>query len=266
MSLHFEVFEPTAPSERTIVLSPGLGGSAAYWEPQIEALRRRFRVVTYDHRGTGRSGGEVPAAGGIAAMADDVEEIAAALGLRRFSVMGHALGGLIGLELALRRPEAIEALVLVNAWSRIDPHTERCFRTRIELLEGSGIEAYVRAQPLFLYPAPWMSAHIERLEADDRHGVEHFQGRQNLLRRIEALRAFDVDAALARVAVPSLVLTTRDDLLVPYTRSVRLADGLANARLALLDVGGHAVNITEPVPFNAAVETFFRDLHESLAQ
>ena len=256
MTLYFEVAEPAVPTDRTIVLSSGLGGSGTYWQPQLQALAQQARVVTYDHRGTGRSAGDVPPDGGIAAMADDVLEIASTLGLDRFDFAGHALGGLIGLDLALRAPNALRSLVVVNAWSRVDPQTVRCFRTRLTLLETAGVEAYVEAQPLFLYPAVWMSENIERLEQDDRHGTEHFQGHANLTRRIAALRGFDVDAHLSDIATPTLVVAARDDLLVPYTSSNRLAQGLPNSRLALSDFGAHAVNITEPVWFNETLAAF----------
>lgn len=202
--MHFEVHGRTEPEAPTILLSSGLGGSGAYWTPQIEALSGHFRVVTYDHRGTGRTGGEVPLDGGISAMADDVLEIVSALNLQKFHFMGHALGGLIGLDIALRRPGLIDRLVLINAWSKADPHSGRCFDVRIELLEKSGVEAFVKAQPLFLYPAAWMSENQERLARDDAHGVAHFQGKENVLRRITALRAFDVDARLGEIGNPVL--------------------------------------------------------------
>lgn len=254
--MYFEVHGCTDPEVPTILLSSGLGGSGAYWTPQIEALSDHFRIVTYDHRGTGRTGGEVPLEGGISAMADDVLEIASALDLDKFHFMGHALGGLIGLDIALRKPGLIDRLVLINAWSRADPHSGRCFDVRIELLEKSGVEAFVKAQPLFLYPAAWMSEHQERLARDDAHGVAHFQGRANVLRRIAALRAFDVDTRLGDVGNPVLVVGTKDDLLVPYTRSLRLADGLPQGELCLLDFGAHAVNITEADLFNARLLQF----------
>ena len=259
MTLHYDVQGLADPNARTIILSSGLGGSGSYWAPQIAALAPHFRIVTYDHRGTGRSGGEA-SEGGIAAMADDVLEIADALSLARFDFMGHALGGLIGLDIALRRPEAIASLVLINAWSRADPHSGRCFDVRIALLENAGVAAFVKAQPLFLYPAVWMSEHAARLAEDEAHGIAHFQGRDNILRRIAALRAFDIDAHLADIAAPTLVVATRDDLLVPYTRSLRLAEGLPHATLALADFGGHAVNVTEPAWFDRVVGEFLSGL------
>jgi aminoacrylate hydrolase len=256
--MHFDIHGNTAPDAPTILLSSGLGGSGAYWTPQMAALAQQFRVITYDHRGCGRTGGEVPEEGGIAAMADDVLEIVDALNLTTFHFIGHALGGLIGLDIALRRPDLIEKLVLINAWSKADPHSGRCFDIRLELLEKSGVEAFVKAQPLFLYPAWWMSENAERLAADDAHGVSHFQGRTNVTRRIAALRAFDIDARLSEITAPTLVMATRDDLLVPYTRSTRLAEGLPNATLLLSDSGAHAMNIVFPQAFNREVVDFLK--------
>lgn len=254
--IYFDVTGRNDAEAKTIILSSGLGGSGAYWAPQMDMLGKHFRVVIYDHQGTGRTGGDVPEHGGISAMADDVIGIAGKLGLSRFHLMGHALGGLIGLDIALRRPELIDRLVLINAWSKADPHSGRCFDARIALLENSGVEAFVKAQPLFLYPAVWMSENAERLARDDAHGVAHFQGKVNVLRRIAALRAFDIDADLARIENATLVIAAKDDLLVPYTRSERLAQKLPNATLSLSDFGAHAMNITEVEHFNAVVEAF----------
>ncbi|MGN8155080.1 pyrimidine utilization protein D [Agrobacterium sp. 22094] len=256
--MHFDLYGRQDADAPTIILSSGLGGSASYWAPQLAALSDDYRIVTYDHRGCGRTGGEVPADGGIAAMADDVLEIAEQLGLTRFDFMGHALGGLIGLDLALRKPGMIGKLVLINAWSKADPHSGRCFDVRVELLEKSGVPAFVKAQPLFLYPAVWMSENAERLEAEERHAIDHFQGRSNILRRIAALRAFDVDNRLQDIKTETLVIATRDDLLVPYTRSIRLAEGLSNSQLQLVDFGAHAVNVTAPDAFNAAILRFLQ--------
>ncbi|MFY8092473.1 MAG: pyrimidine utilization protein D [Niveispirillum sp.] len=256
--MHVDIHGRDDEDAPVLILSSGLGGSGAYWASQLPALAPHFRVITYDHRGTGRTGGTVPENGGITAMADDVLEIADRLGVPRFSLMGHALGGLIGLDLALRAPQRLDRLVLVNAWSKADAHSGRCFDVRLELLEKSGVPMFVKAQPLFLYPAIWMAENAERLAQEEAHAIAHFQGAENIRRRIAALRAFDVDMRLATVRVPTLVMATRDDLLVPYSRSIRLAEGLPAAELLLTDFGGHAVNVVVPDAFNASVLGFLQ--------
>ncbi|PYE44046.1 aminoacrylate hydrolase [Rhizobium sp. PP-F2F-G20b] len=263
--MHFDLHGRTDAGARTVLLSSGLGGSGAYWAEQISALAPDFRVVTYDHRGTGRTGGDVPETGGISAMTDDVLEILDALDVDQVDFVGHALGGLIGLDIALRQPRRIGRLVLVNAWSKADPHSGRCFDIRIELLEKSGIPAFIKAQPLFLYPAVWMAENPERMAADEAHGIAHFQGKANILRRIAALRAFDIDDRLAEIGQETLVMATKDDLLVPWTRSQRLVEGLANAVLDLVDHGGHSVNVVDPGPFNQRLLQFLKSPNDTKA-
>jgi aminoacrylate hydrolase len=242
----------------TVLLSSGLGGAGHYWTPQIPALARHFRVIVYDHQGTGRSGGGVPEGYTIRDMAAEVAGLLDGLGVERCHFVGHALGGLIGLQLALDRPALLGRLVVVNAWAKTHPHTLRCFSIRKNLLLDTGVEAYVRAQPLFLYPAVWLDSRQDWLTEQDAAGVAHFPPVETVLRRIGAIEGFDVSTAVGAIMAPALVIATRDDVLVPSTCSVFLADQLARAELALLDHGGHACNVTDPENFNARVEAFLR--------
>lgn len=256
MTLRYEVVGRAAPGAETILLSAGLGGLGAYWRPQIDALAERFRVIVYDHRGTGANAGPLAGDHSIAAMADDVVAILDDAGVSRCHVVGHALGGLIGLDLALRSPGRLSSLVLVNAWAAVDSHTRRCFDARLALLDHVGPEAYVRAQPIFLYPAAWLSRHAERMAREDEHALAGFQGAANLKARIGALLAFDATGRLAEIAVPTLVMAARDDLLAPYTRSEELAAGVPGGTLWLAAEGGHAVNIVDSAAFNAELLAF----------
>lgn len=254
--VHFDVRGLREPDAPTIILSSGLGGSAAYWGPQLGFLEERFRVVVYDHFGTNRSPGDIGENYSITEMAGDVLEIAEALSLTSFSFMGHALGGLVGLDIAHRFPGLIDRLILVNAWAKADPHSGRCFDVRIELLQKSGVAAFIKAQPLFLYPAIYMAQNAERMDAEEAHAIENFQGTENILRRINALREFNVEDRLSAITSRCLVIATKDDLLVPYERSIHLSDNLPSAELCLLDHGGHAVNVTAPDLFNDCVRRF----------
>ena len=238
------------------MLSAGLGGAGAFWQPQLEALCEQFRTIVYDHRGTGANTEALPEGYSIAAMADDVTCILDEAGVERCCFVGHALGGLVGLDLALRAPARLTSLVLVNAWAAVHAHTKRCFAVRTALLEHVGPEAYVRAQPIFLYPAAWLARNEATIAQEEAHGIAHFQGRDTLMKRIAALLAFDVTGRLGEVSVPTLVAASRDDVLVPYPCSQTLADGLPDATLWFAEEGGHSFSVTDPRPFNMALLDF----------
>ena len=231
-----------------LLLCAGLGGAGGYWADNLDALARHYRVVTYDQRGTGRSLGVLPDPTSIEAMADDASQVLDRVGAARCRIIGHALGGLIGLSLAARHPAGVSDLVIVNGWLRADAHTARCFAVRRDLLLHAGIDAYLRAQPLFLYPSRWMAAHATRLARDEAQARAHFPGIDNTLRRIAALLAFDGTALAPRLACRSLIVASHDDLLVPPVCSERLHAALPGSRLARLD-GGHACNVTDPEGF-----------------
>ncbi len=254
--MQYDILGRTDDKASTVMLSAGLGGLGHFWRPQIEALAARHRVIVYDQRGTGASAGELPDDYSIAHMADDVVAVLDHAGIPSCHFVGHALGGLVGLELARRDPSRMASLVLVNAWARVDSHTRRCFEARTALLKHVGVEAYVRAQPIFLYPAPWLSEHEDSVRKEEAMGIAHFQGADNLLRRLSALLAFDVTSDLGTIDTPTFVAASRDDVLVPFTRSKQLTGSLPNATLWLTPEGGHAFTVTDPVPFNAAMLAF----------
>jgi aminoacrylate hydrolase len=257
MPLYHEVHGQAKPDAPSLLLSSGLGGSAGFWKPQIpELVAAGWRVVAYDQRGTGRSPEALKADYRIADMARDVVEVLDATDTAQCVVVGHALGGLVGLQLALDATSRAAGLVLVNAWSKPNSHSARCFEARLALLAAVGPRAYVEAQPIFLYPAAWCAEHADAVEAEVDHALAHFPGEANMRARIGALRAFDVDAQLAGIQLPTLVAAAMDDVLVPWTMSRRLAEGMPRARLDCVDHGGHAHSLTDPGPFNRSLLAF----------
>ena len=235
-----------------LILSPGMGGSASYWAPNLAALGERYRVLLYDHRGTGRSDRALPGQVSIDTMAEDVLDLMLELGISRPHFIGHALGGLIGLQIELMHAD-LGKLVIVNGWAELDPWFERCFEIRLELLHKSGPAAYVRAQPAFLYPADWISENIALLDAEAEQQVAHFPPTGNIEKRIAAAKTFQL---WHDVTGPILAITALDDMLVPPNRSRALAGQLPLATLAEMKWGGHACNVTDPDTFNRLVLDF----------
>lgn len=248
--MKLSVSPPPYEGAPVVVLIAGLGGSGRYWLPQLAVLEQEYQVVCYDQRGTGNNPATLPEGYTLAQMADELAQALAEAGIARYYVVGHALGALIGLQLALDNPDAVTALVSVNGWLTLNAHTRRCFQIRERLLHAGGAQAWVEAQPLFLYPADWMAARAPRLEAEEALALAHFQGKANLLRRLSALKKADFSRQAARIRCPMYIICSADDMLVPSVCSTELQAAIPHSRIVVIGQGGHACNVTEPETFN----------------
>lgn len=240
-----------------VVLSAGMGGSGSFWQPQLAALAEQHQVIIYDHVGTGRS-----ARGDrcIAGMADDTIAVLDDAGVTSAHFVGHAIGGIVGLEAAMRHPDRLRSLVVVNGWGRADPFLRRCFEVRKQLLNQSGPQAYVRAQPLFLYPPQWISENIAHLEAEEQRILQHFPPVATMNQRIDMFLAFDGGSRLSEIRVPTLLASAKDDALVPAYLTRELAAAIPTARVHEVDWGAHAFTVVTPDVFNDTLLGFCKEV------
>ena len=257
-NLHYEIHGLTSPDAPTVVFSSGLGGAAKFWQPQLADFTQDYRVITYDQLGTNKSVGDLPSNYSISDMANELAALLKKLEVQQCHFVGHALGGLVGLDLGLTQPNLLQSLVLVNAWSSPNPHTQRCFDIRKALLAADRKDMYLQLQALLLFPPDWIAANAQHLDDEEAHLLNHFPNVDNLLARIGALSAFDIDNKLASISIPTLALTNKDDTLVPWQRSKILADAMPNAELSVMEYGGHASSITVPEVFNKLVLEYLK--------
>jgi aminoacrylate hydrolase len=241
-----------------VLMSAGLGGQGAYWGPQVAALKSAYRVILYDHRGTGDSDRALGETCTVADFAQDMLAILDGLDIARAHIVGHAAGGVAGLDLMGLAPERVASLTVVNGWAKADPYFKRCFEIRLALYEAGGAAAYLKAQPLFLYPAEWMSTRLDEIDRSTAAHVPGFQSEAALRARINALAGFELSEAASQAMAPTLLISAKDDMLVPAFCSRKLGAQLAAASLVELAWGGHAVNVTDPEAFNAPFLRFLR--------
>lgn len=250
------IYYETHGSGTPVLMSAGMGGGGGFWAPQIAALAQHHHVIVYDHVGTGRSRNDAAVDRSIAGMADDMVSVMDHAGVDRAHVVGHAIGGIVGLELAMQQPQRLRSVTVVNGWGRADPFLRRCFEVRKEILKRSGPKAYVRAQPLFLFPPQWISENEARLDADEAHILAHFPPAETMNARIEMFLAFDPGARLKTITTPVLVTTAADDALVPAYLTRELAAGIPGAQLREVSYGAHAFTAVTPDVFNTMLLEF----------
>jgi len=247
--LHYEITGSGPP----LVLAAGLGGLGSFWQLQLASLAQRFTVLTYDHRGSGRSTRSPPPYS-IDRMTEDALALLDCVGFGAVRFVGHSTGGVIGQCLAHRDPARIERLVLSATWTHADPYFQRLFSLRRDIMVADECELYNRLATLLLYPPDWIAAHDDELVATGPPLTR--LDRDIVVGKIDALLAFDGRARLPRVRCPTLVVGARDDMTVPSYFSVALAQAIPCARLSVLDSGGHYFPITRAQQFGALVLDF----------
>lgn len=242
-------------SGEPLFLVSGLGGTAAYWKPNLPALAAKYRVIVHDHRGAGNSA-HSKIRYSVDQMTDDLVRLMDHLEIERAHLVGHSTGGAIGQTLAVTRPERLKKLVLFATWTKADKFFRQLFAARRALLTEVGKEAYVRAGTLFLYPPSWIKANERMIEERESLTIAAFAPPEVVASRIDAIVAFDRTAELSRIRTPTLVLCAKDDFITPAYFSEQLAQMIPGAQLVLMPQGGHCASETVLEAFNATLLTF----------
>ena len=250
-----EIYYEEHGSGEPLLLVSGLGGTAAYWKPNLPALAAKYRVIVHDHRGAGQST-HSRIRYSVDQMTDDVVRLMDHLKLERAHLVGHSTGGAIGQTMAIRNPERLKKLVLFATWTKADKFFRQLFAARRALLTEVGKEAYVRGGTLFLYPPWWIKANEALVEEREKLSIATFAAPDVVASRIDAIVAFDRTGALDKIRVPTLVLGVKDDAITPAYFSEELARSIPGAKLEILPEGGHCASETALEAFNRAVVSF----------
>jgi aminoacrylate hydrolase len=238
-----------------LLLVAGLGGKGAFWNAQVPALSRRFRVVTHDHRGTGGSSRSaiVYTAG---QMADDLVRLMDALEIERAHLCGHSTGGAVGQHVAMRYPDRLHRLVMSGSWCGPDALFVETFRLRRQVLITCGPQAYYMLGTLLGSPAEWTRERFASLEQYVGPRMADFPGLEIELSRLSAVMSHDLRSDVHRIAAPTLVLGAYDDQLTPAGFQRELAERIPGAELVLFDHGGHFFPNTRADEYNERVLRF----------
>ena len=238
-----------------VVFIAGLGGAAASWRHQIEPFARHFKVITFDQRGTHRSG---PGAliGSVDDLAADTIALLDALSISSAHVVGHSTGGAIAQTLAIDYPDRVGGLALCATWPKSDAFFRYVLGLRLDILRTQGIAAYLRSTPFFVYPDWWINENWDSLAASIEAGIANPPDVEVMVSRIEAILAFDRANSLAQINRRTVVLCARNDILVPPYMAEALSTAIPGAELAMLERGGHSSNQTTPDAYNETVLGF----------
>jgi pimeloyl-ACP methyl ester carboxylesterase len=242
-----EIYCESRGSGPAVLLSHGYGATSRMWDGQVAAFADRYRVITWDMRGHGRSGDPAdPAAYSHALTVGDMAAVLDACEVESAVIGGLSLGGVMSLGFHLAHPMRVRALLLCDTGPGFrNPDARAAWNER----------ALARAQEL-----------EEKDLAAMRGGDETRLGTHRSARGLAGaargmLAQFDdsLIRSLSTINVPTLVVVGSED-----TNFLGAADymaaKIAGARKVVIPGAGHAANLDRPAAFNAAVGEFLDGL------
>lgn len=267
INIYYEVSGEGQP----LVLIPGLGADLTDWMFQIPEFSKKYKVVAFDNRGTGRS--EAPDAPySTRMMADDTAGLMDALGIDGAHVLGYSMGGFIAQEFAINYPERTKSLILAAtcaapaAYDDLSQyHVEQAWAAAVAEVSP---KTFVRMQLPYLVTSEFfdkpemVTMWVEAISANPYRTQPYAYRRLSV-----ASLQHDTRTRLKRITAPTLVLVGKEDILLPVKVSEELAALVPRARLVALEGGAHAMWVETPDKFNQAVLHFLAEneyIHETV--
>jgi pimeloyl-ACP methyl ester carboxylesterase len=239
-----------------VLLIQGVGVVGNGWAPQVDGLRERFTLISFDNRGIGASttrDGRLT----IADMAADALAIVDAEGIDRFHVAGHSMGGVIAQALALRAPARVRSLAFLCTFARGKdgsrvtlPMLATALRMRI------GTRAMRRSAFLELIMPGRYLQQVDRAALAERlrplFGHDLAEQPSIVMKQLRAMSKYDAGGQLAQLAaIPTLVVSAAQDRIAPPSTGRALAAAIPGSRYLEIVDAGHGLPIHRAAEMNA---------------
>ena len=247
-------------SGQPLLLIHGFPLNRMMWRPQVAALTQAgYRVITPDLRGFGESR-MTSAAANMSRYADDIIALIDHLCLPQAVVGGMSMGGYVLLNLLERYPERVSAAIFIVTRAGADDEAGKAKRAALAAATTSqGMKPVLEVFRSILFAPATLTDHPE-LVAEVSGWISATDRRGAAAGLIAMRERKDYLSLLGAIRQPVLVIGAEQDQTIPGEQSRLLAAGIAGAKLAILQDGGHLVSLEQPDGFNAAIKEFLAGL------
>ena len=250
-------YEDRGSGEETIVFSHGLLWSTALFDNQVNSLKEKFRCISFDFRGQGKS--EITDDGyDMDTLAVDAAELIKKLKLGPCHFVGLSMGGFIGLRLGIREPDLIKSLILLDTTAHCEPaKSARKYRLLNFIARWFGLSLVADQAMAVMFGRKFLNdkerSGLKRemktkLLSNDRIGIT-----RAIRGVIERDGIYD---EIGSITAPTLILVGDGDVATPIKQSEKMHDKIKGSELKIIPGAGHSSPVEEPEFVNIAIETF----------
>jgi pimeloyl-ACP methyl ester carboxylesterase len=253
-----------------LALMHGGPGADLYTMMSFKPCADQFSLVFYDHRCNGRSEGAEVSTLTWENLTADADALREKLGFEKWAVLGHSFGGYVALEYALRYPNRLSHLVLVDTggdsrWAMENGPkvlAQRGFPPKIIELAHRFLNGLIEPGEMFSDLMKLGKAYVYHVSPRQMpHMI--LTGLQTKLRpealiysSTHFLKGWSVMGRLKEIKVPTLIMAGRQDFLFPPEHQAELAAGIPNSRLVIIDRAGHSVHDEQPIEVQRVLRDF----------
>ncbi len=231
-----------------LVMIMGYGSGMEGWIAQVPFFSKRFKVITFDNRGVGKSD-KPKGPYTTAIMADDAAHLIENIGVAKAHVMGASMGSMIAQELAINHPEKVNRLVLACTYAK--PMLKDTDGTRLTGTPSERMNAVLSLafnKPLYRFVLGSV-AKLRSIPPDSPEAVG-IEGQS------AAVMTHDTLDRLTSITAPTLVIVGTDDRLIDPTASEIIASRIPGAKLVKIEGGSHTFMMENRDEFNRIVLKF----------
>ncbi len=273
VNLHVKVIGRGYP----LALMHGGPGADLYTLMTLKPLANQFTLVFYDHRCNGRSTGADITTLTMENLTADADALRQALGFEKWAVLGHSFGGNVALEYALRYPQNLSRLVLVNSGgdNRLAQEgapevlAQRGFPPETVDLSRRFFNGQIEPKEMFPALMKMGKAYSPHMSPGNMVRMM-FYGLQTKLQpealiygETHFLKGWSVMDRLGEIKTPTLLIAGREDFIYPPAHQEELAARIPDNRLVFIDRAGHNPQDEQPAKTQGVIRDFLADIHPS---
>ena len=253
--IHYEV--TGKPGATPILMIQGLGASKNAWNLQRIAMATRFRIISFDNRGAGRS--DKPREPfTLEQMAEDAIAVLDAAGIETAHVVGASMGGVISQIVAVKHPHRVRSLTLVCTACRNHPWRQELLQSWAKTAEEKGMievgkeaaqwvmspRSFRRLVPAFTWMGPLAALRPRHSFVSQIHAI--LNTREDLVDQLSTITA------------PTMVIVGNQDILTPRGDSEEIAERIPNAELVVISGAAHGLMMEHSSTFNKILIEFLQ--------
>lgn len=251
--------EESGTGPETILFAHGLLWSGEMFAPQIERLRDRYRCVAIDFRGQGKSP-VVDTGYDMDTLTGDTIKVIERLGCAPCHFVGLSMGGFVGLRIAIRRPELLRSLTLIDSAADPEPRLNVVkYNVMLALSHVVGLRPFASTVMRTMFGTAFLEDASRRTECD-RLRARLLQNDIVGVRRATrgVIERAAVTDQLGRITTRTQVVHGAGDAAIVTARARRMASEIPGAAFHLIPRAGHTSTLEEPAAITDAIERFLQ--------